>query len=204
MDMNWVVKYVVPIVTVAISAATLFVTFFLTFVWVNFREHPRRLQIIDLATKRIAFWNQFLSTVYLATNEFSSDREAEQDKARQAILRIHAEAAQQMEALVRSRKISRAVTWRAFKPEPKKLKKWLHVLFWWYYAILSGFMLLIACFVLGLLEYRILTRHPAPITLSFFLMLAITLFFIIIARFFLFHAEELKHDTPPPPIIDAI
>jgi hypothetical protein len=139
--MNWdlVTKYAVPIVG-PLAALTAIPIFF----WTNFREHARRLAIIDLATKRIAFWNQFLMTANLATAENSPERKAEQDKAYQAILRIHSEALLQTDALVRKKKIGRSVGWRAFKPEIKRLKKWYYVLFWWWWAIMSALMLLVA------------------------------------------------------------
>jgi hypothetical protein len=119
MDWDWVTKYAVPTM-VGLAALTVVPVFF----WTNFREAARRPAIIDIATKRITFWNQFLTTVNLATSKDSPERKSQQDKAYQAILRIHSDALFQTESLVRVKKINRPMTWRAFKPERHRLKKW--------------------------------------------------------------------------------
>ncbi len=199
MDISWVVKYIVPIAAVVISAAT----FLFSFVWSYRREHARRLEIIDFATKRIDFWNQSLATVDLATDEYSWERQAVQAKALQAIQRIHAEAEQQMKDLVRSTKIDRAITWRSFKPETEKLQGRLHVFQWWCYAVFIAIVWLFTIFLFLNLECQV--WHGRDYTrLELFLQLAIIIGAIFLGRYCLYKAEELKYDKPQRPVIDVI
>jgi hypothetical protein len=199
MDWDLVAKYAVP-TTGALAAVTVVPVFF----WTNFRKAARRLAIIDVATKRIAFWNQFLSTVNLATSEGSRERKSQQIKAYDAISRIHSDALLQTEALVRTEKINSAITWHAFRPEHYRFKNWYNVLFWWWFAIMAALMLATGLLVFARLEYRVFdTNHPLGQS-SLLLACGCILLFFALARVFLFKAESLKHDNPTPLIIDVI
>lgn len=74
-----------------------------TFYWSNVRITARRLSIVDLATKQIAFWDQALKLELAATTD-----QQEQDEARcrayTAVQRIRSNADQELERLAWNRR----------------------------------------------------------------------------------------------------
>ena len=172
------------------------------FFWTNLRKDVRRTAIIDLATKRIAFWNQLLTTINLATTENSPDRKAEQDKACKAIAKIQEDANVQLQALARSGKIGRATGWKSFRFERNKLKTWIDLILWWYYVTLSGAMFCVTMLILARVEYDIFKHNlnGKPLLVDLLIMLV----FIALTRFFLYGAESRKYPSVTPPIIDSI
>ena len=55
----------------------------------------KQLQIVDLATKRIAFWDTYLKTA-LSTTEWESERNALKQEVRSAIQRVRSETGQDL------------------------------------------------------------------------------------------------------------
>ena len=199
--MDWdslATKYVVPMLG-SVGTITVAVGFF----WTNLRQHARRLEIIDLATKRTTFWNQFITAVNLATAADSPERKSEQDKTYKAVLRIHSDALLQTQALVRNKKIGRGTDWRAFKYERTKLNKWYLVVLWWYLVLLSGATLLMALALFVQAQRQVLAGRTAN-NPHWLLSAGTSIVFIVMGRYFLVLAQGLKHDAPEPPIIDVI
>jgi hypothetical protein len=58
----------------------------------NFRKPAKRLEIIDLATKRVAFWDQFLKVELAATSPDSDELKQSKDMAHKAIQEIRSDA----------------------------------------------------------------------------------------------------------------
>ena len=174
------------------------------FFWTNFSERARRLAIMDLAIKRITFWNQFLNSINLATVEGSPQRKMEQAKALQAIQRIHTDALLQIEALVQNKKIARDAKHGMFRLERHRMRKWYHVLAWWYLTILAWLVVVIGFCLFVVLEYQLVWRHVGIPISVIVLVTAIIFTYFLMARVFFVEAEKIKYERLEPPIIDAI
>ncbi len=74
-----------------------------TFYWSNVRLPAKRLGIVDLATKQIAFWDQALKLELSATTD-SQEQEKARHRAYSAAQRIRSHANKEMERLTWSQK----------------------------------------------------------------------------------------------------
>jgi hypothetical protein len=174
-----------------------------TFFWTNLRKDVKRTAIIDLATKRVALWNQILTTVNLATDDNSPERKAEQTKAYKAIRQIQEDAITQLQVVSRGKKVSRAATWKAFKFERGKIKTWPLVILWWNYVIATVALLFLAISAFVRIEYAIFSERQID-NLHWLIAVTIVLGLFVLAKFFIYQAESLKHDDPLMPVIDTI
>jgi hypothetical protein len=138
---DWISKVFTPAAALIAAAVGLS-----TFWWSYVRPHVRRIQIVDLATKRIAFWDQSLKLELEVITSNPTEQQAARDRTLEAIRRIRREADDEMQKIE--------------EPEPvkwSKRAKWLSAIFC---AICSGYLWL-GCAVF--LMYAVMKAVPGQL-----------------------------------------
>ena len=195
--MNIDTVYKVATVTAALIAP---ITGALLFWWSNIREHAKRLQIIDLATKRVAFWDQFLKVEIAASTVDSDEYKQSKDKAYQALQRVHSDAERDLKQLVWEKNIRQKIGYvvPTFKfrglrnlPVGTKVACLLLTVFSWIWLL---FALVFASFLMA----------PNLSGIQVFVSFVCTFWSIYAAGAILWAGEMLRHQRPIPPTLDEL
>jgi hypothetical protein len=148
----------------------------------------KQLQIIDLANKRIAFWDTYLKTA-LSTTEWESERKALKQEVRSAIQRVRSETGQEL----------RRVSWfqlraekRIAAAELKGVQKLKWVCLWVLTCVFSAIFLLILAYGLWISEKKDLGFLGTVLVDIIALMLAVP---AVSARL---AADRIKYPRPRP------
>jgi len=191
------------------------VTGAIAFAWAYLRPQARHLGIIDLATKRLMFWDQFLKTAASAVDPADAKYQTARDRAYDAILNVADQADGQLQRLSwddRIRQLIREEGFRflIFKPGPSlshtdKAKWYLGLFYSWLLliaAVLSYF--LFAFLLIHSLFHPSAMRHLAVILLVGFT----SNLFAFAAGTLHFNARKLnyiaKYPRPKQPIFNRI
>ena len=198
-----------PIGQIAIGVFTLFWTI-LAFYWSNLRPQARHIGIVDLATKRLAFWDAFLKLELSATSD-PDEQEHARSRALRAVQRIRSHANRDLDRLSWLERTNTLVfkhhnPFSLHRPPPLAWPRKLEFLF---QKLLCYYFLLIAVVTFLLTIHRLSRlvagrRHPTDVAyLPLAAILIIT--FLLVARVYGMAAERLAFaGQPRPPILDEI
>jgi hypothetical protein len=184
------------LVPVAVAPITAF-TGIATYVASYGGQHPKRVRIIDLATKRLQFWDQLLHLQLAAAEPDSPEQSQAKAEALTAIEKIRSDASLELKRLSRGQQMKVLTSRQGILQDllgvpgnslagQQKAKYWFWMLLFWAY-IITGTLL---C-----------ARNLEPFRWS-----GIVVAFIlsIFAGFSRRWAEEVRYPKPEAPIIDEI
>ena len=180
-----------------------------SFYWLNVRVPARRLGIIDLATKQIAFWDQALKLEISATTD-AGEQEKAKHRAYAAVQRIRSHADRELERLFWSKKTSnllvqsKRVVFKMRRP-PRYLETSTKVE-WYVLKVTCWMFLFIAAVMIVILEISIVTTRPLERNvLKQTFVFAYCLLNIFVATYYGSLAEKLAFPSKPvPPTLDEI
>jgi hypothetical protein len=195
------------------------------FYWRNLRLRARQLSAIELATRRLSFWEQFLKVAASASDLGIDKRQSARERAYDAILRIPDYADLELKWLSRDEiqweqirgKLPQSMLkfFFAVKPDPSLSAPDRHIwrsyiVLFWFYAIVWLLIALLFVFA-GVMAGLHPHPHAPPLALALkrllvlFVFIALNVFAARMAVHFRLEAEKLKHPRPGrPPVLDRI
>jgi hypothetical protein len=180
--------------------------------WASVRPQARHLWVVDLATKRLAFWEQFLKVAAVATDPDSDKYKTAREQAYDAILNISDHATRDLKGLSWGERTTQLVKNErsqykrllVFKPDPSlntsdKVD--------WYARVFASWFTLMTVVFLFVIFMLFLVSHPHPTAKQDLLIILLQIFiyaFSYVAGQLRFNADKLKYPPPERPILDRI
>jgi hypothetical protein len=202
---------------VSILGGLVGITAAVNFFWSNLRIPAKRLAILDLATKRIAFWDQFLKVELAAAESDQEKLKQARERAHCAIETVRADGVRQLERLCwkakRDQCIREQFGWkRILTFRPHCSLDLSDTVSWWGYICLAWMGLIVYVWLsVGLFSQtghdvllRERTQWFTTADKSLFQRIGVMLFFAGFTGWARFQAERLKYKAPPEPVIDTL